>query len=157
MSSTVLIVLMVLSFWKETQSISSLPWECSGQWTSCKIQGQRCSCRTDNWFDLIHCERQIWPTALRQLNMTSPDMWVQWIDILLSAYLSTEENSADCIQSSNDLKAVRAKLGILVLPWVTFFSLTPRKLIKFGSIIDGTCQGVTNFSYFYYIQLLLVT
>lgn len=30
--------------------------------------------------------------------MTSLDMRVQWIDILVSAYLSIEENSADCIQ-----------------------------------------------------------
>lgn len=30
---------------------------------------------------------------------------------------------------------------------ITFFSLTPRKLIKSGSIIDDTCHGVTNFSH----------
>jgi len=102
MSSPVSIVLMALSFWNEAQSISGLPWECSWQWTSCKIQGQCLSRRTDNWFDFIHCERQIWPADLRQLYMTFLDMRVQWIDVV-SAYLSIGKNSANSIQLANDL------------------------------------------------------
>lgn len=48
--------------------------------------------------------------------MTSLDMRLQKIDTLVSAYLSIEENSADCIPSANDLKAISGKLGILVFP-----------------------------------------
>lgn len=62
--------------------------------------------------------------------MTSLDIWVQWIEILVTAYLSTEENSADCIQWANDLKAVSGELGILVFPRDDIFFLETKEVNK---------------------------
>lgn len=104
MSSRVLTVKDGIIFFEKKQSTSGPPWDCSQEWTSSTSQGQCFFHRTDNWFDLIHCERQVWPIARRQLNMTSSDMEVQGTDILKSPYLSIEGNSADCIQWANDLK-----------------------------------------------------
>lgn len=79
------------------------------------------------------------------LNMASVDVWVHAIDMLVPAYLGIDGNSADCIQWINDSKAF-SKLGTLKFPWNGVSCLTPRKLIKYRSIIDDSSHGVTIFS-----------